>query len=96
MGLLLAAGWLIFIVWYNNWLTADKGISALRIGRILAAAVDIFLWGTIISAKWDAVFDLKSIMEDFGSFLIFLLFIVLAIFVLLVIIALNYKDCQSH
>ena len=95
MGLLLVIGWIIFIVWHNNWLITNRDVSALRIGRILAAAMDIFLWAAIFSAEWDELFSLRSVIENFGSYLILLLLIVLAILILLMIIALNYKDCCS-
>ena len=80
-GGLLIIGWIVFIIFYNNWLIAKCGVSAMRLGRILAAALDFFLWMLVFSAEG----------FTFGL----LVLIALAAFVLLMILALNYTDCQS-
>ena len=80
-GIFFIIGWLILIILYNNWLIAKRGITAMRLGRILAAALDFFMWGTIIHAEQFSV--------------VLLMFIVIAALILLMIFAVNFSECQS-
>lgn len=80
-GWIFVIGWLVFIIVYNNWLIAKRRISAMRFGRIIAAAFDFFLWMLVSNAE--------------GFALGLLVLIALAAFILLMILALNFKDCQS-
>ena len=80
-GIFFIIGWLALMILHNNWLIAKYGITAMHLGRILAAALDFFMWGTIIHAEKFSV--------------VLLVFIVLAALILLMIFAVNFSECQS-
>lgn len=80
-GGLLLLGWIGFIILYNNWLIAKRNISALRLGRILIAALDIFLWIPLFEST-EFSFAILGVL-------------CLAALILFTLLALNYHDSQS-